>query len=228
MSKKYKILIVDDELDIVELLTYNLKNIGYITFQATDGEQAIKVAIKEKPDVILLDIIMPKLNGFEVCKKLRSMDEFSLGKAIIIFLTAKNDEFSHIKALEYGADDFITKPISLPILFARISNLLKRIQQIASDEEKIVFDNIVIDRKRYSITIDNKEIKLPRKEFELLFLLASKPNQVIPREQLYDIVWGEDVFVTDRTIDVHIRKLRQKIGEKYIETIKGVGYMFSI
>ncbi|MCX7953604.1 MAG: response regulator transcription factor [Bacteroidales bacterium] len=228
MNNKAKILIVDDEPDIVELLSYNLKNSGFITYNAFDGEEAIKIALKEKPDVILLDIIMPKLNGFEVCKRLRAIEDFKLNKAIIIFLTAKNDEFSHIKAFEFGADDFITKPISLPILFARINNLLKRSKQFNTSEEKLFFENIIIDKNRYSVTIDNKEIKLPRKEFELLFLLASKPNQVIPREHLYDVIWGEDVIVTDRTIDVHIRKLRQKIGDKYIETIKGVGYMFSI
>jgi two-component system alkaline phosphatase synthesis response regulator PhoP len=221
-----RILIVDDEKDIVELLSYNLVREGYEIEVAYDGEEAIKKAKIFKPHLILLDIMMPKINGIEVCETLREMDDFKIGKSIIIFLTARSEDYSQIAGLEAGADDYIAKPIKIKILLARIKSLLRRFIITKEETNKIVFPNLIIDLDKRLVFKNNEAIKLPRKEFELLVLLASKPSQVIHRDTIYSKVWGNDVIVGDRSIDVHIRKIREKIGEEYIETIKGIGYKF--
>jgi len=221
-----RILIVDDEKDIVELLSYNLVKEGYEIEVAYDGEEAIKKAKIFKPQLILLDIMMPKMNGIEVCETLREMDDFKIGKSIIIFLTARSEDYSQIAGLEAGADDYIAKPIKIKVLLARIKSLLRRFIITKEETNKIVFPNLIIDLDKRLVFKNNEAIKLPRKEFELLVLLASKPSQVIHRDTIYSKIWGNDVIVGDRSIDVHIRKIREKIGEEYIETIKGIGYKF--
>lgn len=224
---KLKVLIVDDEPDIVEMLLYNLEKEGFETFTAYDGLEAIQKAQKYKPHLIILDIMMPKMDGIQVCQQLRENSEFAIGKTIIIFLTARSEDYSHIAGLEVGADDYITKPIRPKVLITRIHTLLKRFNIIQNKErEKFEFDNLIIDPEQHLVYVSGKKLKLPRKEFDLLVLLASKPNQVFTREIIYNRIWGNKVVVGDRTIDVHIRKLREKIGNKYIETIKGVGYKF--
>lgn len=224
---KPKILIVDDEPDIVEMLSYNLEKEGFEIYTAYDGLTAIQKAEKYSPDLIILDIMMPKIDGIQVCQILREKPEFAIGKTIIIFLTARSEDYSHIAGLEVGADDYITKPIRPKVLLTRINTLLKRFNIIKEKErEKIEFDDLVIDPEEHIVYVSGEKIKLPRKEFDLLLMLASKPNHVFTRETIYNRVWGSKSIVGDRTIDVHIRKLREKIGEKYIETIKGVGYKF--
>lgn len=227
MNEKIKILVVDDEPDIVEMLSYNLIREGYEVSTAYNGEEAIIKAHEQKPQLILLDIMMPKLDGMQVCDQLRAKPEFAINKCIIVFLTARSEDYSQIAGLEAGADDYITKPIKPKVLLARIQSLLRRfsIEQQA-ETQKLIFDDLVIDIDKRLVFTEGKEIKLPRKEFDLLVLLASKPGQVITRESIYTKVWGNDVVVGDRTIDVHIRRLREKVGEKYIDTIKGVGYKF--
>lgn len=227
MNKKIKILIVDDEPDIVEMLSYNLIREGYEVVSAYNGEEAIVKAHEYKPQLILLDIMMPKLDGMQVCEQLRATPEFAINKCIIVFLTARSEDYSQIAGLEAGADDYITKPIKPKVLLARIQSLLRRISKDQLYEtQKYVFDDLIIDIDKRLVFTKDKEIKLPRKEFDLLILLASKPGQVITRESIYSKIWGNDIIVGDRTIDVHIRKLREKIGDKYIDTIKGVGYKF--
>ena len=209
------------------MLSYNLIREGYEVFTAYNGEEAIIKAHEHKPKLILLDIMMPKLDGMQVCEQLRSKPEFAINKCIIVFLTARSEDYSQIAGLEAGADDYITKPIKPKVLLARIQSLLRRFSTEPSAEtQKLIFDDLVIDIDKRLVFTEGKEIKLPRKEFDLLVLLASKPGQVISRESIYTKVWGNDVVVGDRTIDVHIRKLREKVGEKYIDTIKGVGYKF--
>ncbi|MGQ9846811.1 MAG: response regulator transcription factor [Bacteroidales bacterium] len=229
MNDKIRILVVDDEPDIVEMLSYNLIREGYDVSTAYNGEEALIKAQQEKPHLILLDIIMPKLDGIQVCEQLREKPEFAINKCIIVFLTARSEDYSHISGLEAGADDYITKPIKPKVLLARIRSLLRRFStDQQAKTQKLEFDNLTIDIDKRLVFTEGKEIKLPRKEFDLLVLLASKPGQVITRESIYANVWGNDVIVGDRTIDVHIRKLREKIGEKYIDTIKGVGYKFLV
>lgn len=227
MNEKIKILVADDEPDIVEMLSYNLIREGYEVSTAFNGEEAIIKAHEQKPQLILLDIMMPKLDGMQVCEQLRSKPEFAINKCIIVFLTARSEDYSQIAGLEAGADDYITKPIKPKVLLARIQSLLRRFSiELSAETQKLIFDDLVIDIDKRLVFTEGKEIKLPRKEFDLLVLLASKPGQVISRESIYTKVWGNDVVVGDRTIDVHIRKLREKVGEKYIDTIKGVGYKF--
>lgn len=227
MNKKIKILIVDDEPDIVEMLSYNLIREGYEVASAYNGEEAIVKAHEHKPQLILLDIMMPKLDGMQVCEQLRATPEFAINKCIIVFLTARSEDYSQIAGLEAGADDYITKPIKPKVLLARIQSLLRRFSKDQpSETQKYVFDDLIIDIDKRLVFTRDKEIKLPRKEFELLVLLASKPGQVITRENIYSKIWGNEIIVGDRTIDVHIRKLREKIGDKYIDTIKGIGYKF--
>lgn len=218
-----KILIVDDEKDIVQLLRYNLEKEGYKCFSAYDGEEAVEKAIKKKPNLILLDIMMPKMDGIEACRKIKEND--NLQNTYVIFLTARNEEYSEIAGFDAGADDYITKPIKPRALLSRIKAIFKR-SKVDNEVDEIVINDLTINRNRFNVTIRGHHLILPKKEFELLYLLASKPGKVFRREQILNNVWGSEVFVGDRTIDVHIRKIREKIGNHLITTIKGVGYKF--
>jgi two-component system alkaline phosphatase synthesis response regulator PhoP len=222
---KNKILLVDDEADILEFLSYNLKKEGYRVFTANNGKEAVTVAKKENPDIIILDVMMPDMDGIETCREIRDLP--GLKDVMIAFLTARNEDYSQIAGFEVGADDYINKPIKPRVLSSRIKALLRRsgnAETAASD--KVEMGGIKIDRERYLIVQDGNEINLPKKEFELLALLASKPGKVFTRESILDKVWGGEVVVGDRTIDVHIRKLREKLGEEFIRTVKGIGYKF--
>lgn len=219
----HKILIVDDELDILEFLSYNLKKEGYQVFTASDGDEAIAIAKKELPHLVLLDVMMPGLDGIEVCRELRTSP--GMDDVIIAFLTARSEDYSHIAGFDAGADDYINKPIKPRVLISRIKALLRRYPS-GKEGEAIDMGGLRIDRESYLVIKDGKEINLPRKEFELLSLLATKPGKVFAREEILNRVWGDEVIVGDRTIDVHIRKLREKIGEDFIKTVKGVGYKF--
>lgn len=219
-----KILIVDDDPDIIEILTYNLSNEGYNVKSAVNGIEAIKKAKKFIPDIILLDVMMPEMDGIEACSNLREIE--SLSKSMIIFLSARGEDFTQIAAFDAGADDYINKPVKPKILLKKISSISRRILSENNNTSNIIVGSLVIDRESYSVTLEKDEIALPRKEFELLYLLASKPGKVLTRDEIMFKVWGTQVVVGDRTIDVHVRKLREKIGEKYIKTIKGVGYKF--
>ena len=222
-----KILCVDDEPDILEILKYNLSNEGYNVSTAADGKSAIKIAYNISPNLIIMDIMMPKMDGIEACEKLRSDEKFN--DTIIMFLTARGEDYSHVAAYDAGADDYVTKPVKPKVLVSKVKGLLRRLKKvIANDINEIVFDDIKIDREKYKVYISNNVLNLPRKEFELLYLLASKPDKVYKREKIMETVWGSEVVVGDRTIDVHIRKLREKVGDKYFKTIKGVGYKFVI
>ena len=222
-----KILCVDDEPDILEILKYNLSNEGYNVSTAADGKSAIKMAYNISPNLIIMDIMMPKMDGIEACEKLRSDEKFN--DTIIMFLTARGEDYSHVAAYDAGADDYVTKPVKPKVLVSKVKGLLRRLKKvIANDINEIVFDDIKIDREKYKVYISNNVLNLPRKEFELLYLLASKPDKVFKREKIMETVWGSEVVVGDRTIDVHIRKLREKVGDKYFKTIKGVGYKFVI
>lgn len=221
-----KILLVDDDNDILEFIKYNLEKEGYHVFTANNGKVAVDIAIKELPSLIILDVMMPDMDGVETCIKMREYPK--LKNTLIIFLTARNEDYSQIAGFDAGADDYITKPIKPRVLISRVKALLRR--GGGSDEQEfltnIEFDGLLIDRERYVVTKDGIEINLPKKEFELLALLASKPGKVFTREAILEKVWGGEVIVGDRTIDVHIRKLREKLGEDYIKTVKGVGYKF--
>ena len=222
-----KILCVDDEPDILEILKYNLSNEGYNVSTAADGKSAIKIAYNISPNLIIMDVMMPKMDGIEACEKLRSDEKFN--DTIIMFLTARGEDYSHVAAYDAGADDYVTKPVKPKVLVSKVKGLLRRLEKvIAKDINEIVFDDIKIDREKYKVYISNNVLNLPRKEFELLYLLASKPDKVFKREKIMETVWGSEVVVGDRTIDVHIRKLREKVGDKYFKTIKGVGYKFVI
>ena len=222
-SASYKILLVDDEPDILEFLGYNLKKEGYKVFTALNGKEAISIAKKEIPELIVLDVMMPEMDGMEVCKELREID--SLKKVMIAFLTARNEDYSQITGFDSGADDYITKPIKPNVFVSRVNALLRRISK-TSPENIIETAGIKIDKEKYLVEQGGKEMIFPKKEFELLYLLISKPGKVFRREEILNNVWGEDVVVGDRTIDVHIRKLREKIGDDYFRTVKGVGYKF--
>jgi two-component system alkaline phosphatase synthesis response regulator PhoP len=222
-----KILCVDDEPDILEILKYNLSTEGYDIYTASDGLSALKKANEILPNLIIMDVMMPKMDGIETCEKIRSQDEFN--DTLIMFLTARGEDYSHVAAYEAGADDYVTKPVKPKILVSKVKGLLRRFKKKTSDEiSEIIIDNIKIDREKYRVYISNETLELPRKEFELLYLLASKPDKVFKREKIMELVWGTEVLVGDRTIDVHIRKLREKIGDKYFKTIKGVGYKFVV
>ena len=225
MNPKGKILIADDEPDIVEIIRYNLAKDGYEVVTAKDGDEAIQKAKLSQPDLIILDIMMPKKNGVEVCEILRSQQIFK--DTVIVFLTALNDEGSHVKGLETGADDYISKPVSPKILVSRINAFFRRINK--EPEEKVIrIDNLEIDPVKFEAKVDEKTVILAKKEFELLYLLASKPGRVFLRNEILNQIWGNDVIVGDRTIDVHIRKIRQKLGIDCITTVKGVGYKFTM
>ncbi len=222
-----KILCVDDEPDILEILKYNLSNEGYNVSTAADGKSAIEMAYNIRPNLIIMDVMMPNMDGIEACEKLRSDEKFN--DTIIMFLTARGEDYSHVAAYDAGADDYVTKPVKPKILVSKVKGLLRRLKKVIDkDINEIVFDDIKIDREKYKVYISDNVLNLPRKEFELLYLLASKPDKVYKREKIMETVWGSEVVVGDRTIDVHIRKLREKVGDKYFKTIKGVGYKFVI
>jgi two-component system alkaline phosphatase synthesis response regulator PhoP len=223
-TKQLSILIADDEPDILEILNFNLLAEGYQVIKALNGNEAVKLAKNFKPDLVILDVMMPGKTGFEVCKILRADSEFE--KTIIIFLTALNDESTEIKGLETGGDDYITKPISPKVLISRVNALFRRI--IKETGSILQIGDLLIDREKYIVIAKNEEIILARKEFELLALLASKPAKVFLRNEILDKVWGTEVIVGDRTIDVHVRKIRQKLGDDCISTVKGVGYKFKM
>lgn len=223
-TKTRTILIADDEPDILEILNFNLLSEGYQVIKTTNGNEAVRLAKLYKPDLIILDVMMPGKTGFEVCKILRSNNEFE--NTIIIFLTALNDESTEIKGLETGGDDYITKPISPKVLISRVNALFRRI--IKETGSILQIGDLQIDREKYIVISKNEEIILAKKEFELLALLASKPAKVFLRNEILEKVWGTEVIVGDRTIDVHVRKIRQKIGDDCITTVKGVGYKFKM
>lgn len=227
MQTKGKILIVDDEPAIIEFISYNLEKAGYEVASSSNGNDAVRVAKSFLPDLILLDVMMPGKDGFQTIKELRQRAE--LDSTIIIFLTAMTDEKSEIKGLELGADDYITKPIRPDLLLTRLETALRRLRRDKEEEESVMnFGDLEINRTKFSVSYDNTEITLAKKEFELLNLLASKPGRVFLRNEILDRVWGADVIVGDRTIDVHIRKIRQKMGIDLIKTVKGVGYKFEL
>lgn len=219
-----KILVVDDEADILEIISYNLKSAGYETVTAKDGLEAIQKAKIFRPDLIMLDIMMPNKNGIDTCRELRRLPEFK--DTMVLFLTALNDEKSEIEGLNMGADDYIAKPIKPRLLVSRINALFRRLNK--SEEQQIQLGDLIIDREKFTVTYKGDEIILAKKEFELLQLLASKPGRVFLRNEILNQVWGTEVIVGDRTIDVHIRKIRQKLGVDLITTVKGVGYKFEL
>lgn len=225
-KQKIKVLVVDDEPDIVEILKYNLQKEGYEVATAEDGKKAVKIAAKFIPNVILLDIMMPIQDGVETCLQIRQIPE--LKHAFIIFLTARMEEYSEVAAFDVGADDYITKPIKPRALMSRIAALFRRESKKDLDSTQIKVKDLLIDRSSYTVDQKGKIITLPKKEFELLYFLAKNPNTVFSRDELLNNVWGTDVYVLARTVDVHIRKVRKKIGEDYITTIKGVGYKFDL
>ncbi|MDB4581991.1 response regulator transcription factor [Draconibacterium sp.] len=231
-EEKFKVLLVDDELDILEFLSYNLEKEDYIVYTAKNGLEAIKIAEKRTPHLIILDVMMPEMDGIAACEELRKIP--SLSNTIIAFLTARGEDYSQIAGFEAGADDYITKPVRPKVLVSRVKALLKRTGETTTkvvepqDTNTVNIGNLLIDKERYLIRIDENEMILPRKEFELLSLLVSKPGKVFTREEIYSAVWGENVVVGDRTIDVHIRKLREKIGNEHIKTLKGIGYKFVV
>ncbi|TSE06583.1 MULTISPECIES: response regulator transcription factor [Aquimarina] len=227
MNKKdITILLVDDEPDILEIVGYNLTAEGYSVVTAENGVEAVKVAKKKKPQLIILDVMMPEMDGIEACEHIRKLPD--LQNTIITFLTARGEDYSQVAGFDAGADDYITKPIRPKVLVSKVKALLRRLKEDESSDNVVKIGNLVINRDEYKIVKDKKEIVLPRKEFELLSLLASKPGKVFKREDILDKVWGNEVIVGGRTIDVHIRKLREKIGDDSFKTIKGVGYKFVV
>ncbi|MBQ5451686.1 MAG: response regulator transcription factor [Bacteroidales bacterium] len=227
--ENYKILLVDDETDILDFLSYNLKKAGYTVFTANNGKDAVKLAKQYIPHLIILDVMMPEMDGIETCEEIRKQP--ALNNTVVAFLTARSEDYSQIAGFEAGADDYIAKPIKPKVLVSRVSALLKRFGKTEdapeSPESNIIrLGDLVIDKEKYTVINNGEELSLPRKEFSLLLLLISKPEKVFTREEIYSAIWGDSIVVGDRTIDVHIRKLREKIGEDYIRTVKGVGYKF--
>lgn len=223
-ATNYKILLVDDEPDIVEFLSYNLKKEGYTVFDASNGKDAIEIAKKEHPHLIILDVMMPEMDGIETCREIREIKD--LKDVLIAFLTARSEDYTQIAGFEVGADDYITKPIKPRVFISRVKALLRRLHANTITDASVVFGDIRIDKDKHMIYKGDQEISLPKKEFKLFALLSSKPGKVFTREYILEQVWGDEVVVGDRTIDVHIRKLREKIGEDYFKTVKGVGYKF--
>ncbi|MGH2667201.1 response regulator transcription factor [Flavobacterium sp.] len=225
-KKEIKILLVDDEADILEIVGYNLTQEGYQVFTAENGKEAVQKAKKHIPNLIIMDVMMPEMDGMEACEIIRKTPELS--NTIITFLTARSEDYSLVAGFDAGADDYITKPIKPKVLVSKVKALLRRLKEDEAVTENLNVGDIVINREEYKIVKDGVEIILPRKEFELFYLLASKPGKVFKREEILDKVWGNEVVVGGRTIDVHIRKLREKIGEDLFKTIKGVGYKFEL
>ncbi|RMZ51095.1 DNA-binding response regulator [Flavobacteriaceae bacterium PRS1] len=223
-TKDIKILLVDDEPDILEIVGFNLANEGYTIITAENGLEAVKKAKKEKPHLIVLDVMMPEMDGIEACEHIRQIPE--LKDVIITFLTARGEDYSQLAGFDAGADDYITKPIKPKVLVSKVKALLRRYRKEEKQGNIIIIGDLTINRDEYNIILKGKKINLPRKEFELLSLLASKPEKVFKRDEILDKVWGNDVIVGGRTIDVHIRKLREKIGDYSFKTVKGVGYKF--
>ena len=223
-NSNFKILLVDDEPDIVEFLGYNLKKEGYTILTANNGKDAVEIAKKEIPHLIVLDVMMPDMDGIETCRELR--EQKNLQEVLIAFLTARSEDYTQIAGFEVGADDYITKPIKPRVFISRVKALLRRLQANNISESVIEFGNIRIDKEKHVVYKGQEEIALPKKEFKLFSLLSSKPGKVFTREFILDTVWGDEVVVGDRTIDVHTRKLREKIGDDYFKTVKGVGYKF--
>jgi two-component system alkaline phosphatase synthesis response regulator PhoP len=224
MNANFKILLVDDEPDIIEFLGYNLKKEGYTIFTASNGKDAIEIAKKEIPHLIVLDVMMPDMDGIETCRQIR--EQKGLQEVLIAFLTARSEDYTQIAGFEVGADDYITKPIKPRVFISRVKALLRRLQNSPVSESELVLGNIKIDKEKHLVYKNDEEISLPKKEFKLLSLLSSKPGKVFTREYILEQVWGDEVVVGDRTIDVHIRKLREKLGEDLFKTVKGVGYKF--
>lgn len=222
-SDRRTILIVDDEVDLLELLTYNLEGEGFRVFTAPNGIAGLEAARKEKPDLIVLDIMMPKMDGVEVCRRLRQ-DSERLRATPIIMLTARTEEEDFVRGLDVGADIYLGKPVSLPVLMSQVKALFRRAGRVEGSQDVRRIHGIEINRDRYLVIFEGQEIRLPRKEFELLHFLASHPGRVYSRQELLDAVWGHDVYVVDRTVDVHVRKIREKLGAELIETVTGVGY----
>jgi two-component system alkaline phosphatase synthesis response regulator PhoP len=219
----FKVLVVDDENDILEFIQYNLKKEGYDVYLAHNGQEAIDIGHKIKPDLILLDVMMPVMDGIEACKQMKSDPDFA--NTFIVFLTARSEEYSEIAGFQAGADDYISKPIKPRVLVTRLNAILRRKEKV-QPETKLTVGDIVIDRETFLVFRKGEKIQFARKEFELLFLLASKPGKVFTRDFILEKVWGDEVLVVDRTIDVHIRKIREKLGDEHIGTVKGVGYKF--
>lgn len=225
-KNRARILLVDDEPDILEIVGYNLSQEGYTIITATNGKEAIEKARLEIPDLIIMDVMMPEMDGIEACENIRKIPE--LANVIITFLTARNEDYTQVAGFDAGADDYISKPIKPKLLVSKINALLRRFNEQQKNVGTLSVGSIEINREEYIIIKDGIEISLPRKEFELFYLIASKPGKVFKREEILDKIWGNDVIVGGRTIDVHIRKLREKIGEEYIKTIKGVGYKLEV
>lgn len=220
----HTILVVDDEQDLLDLIEYNLKKEGFKVLKAENGLEALEIAREQNPDLVLLDIMMPKMDGLEVCEKMRSDSE--MRHIPIIFLTARSDEKTEVEGLDLGADDYVTKPISTTKLISRIKAVLRRFSETEEEVNKLVVHDLEIDKDRYIVTQGDDEFQLPRKEFELLYYLAGRKGKVRDRQTLLNKVWGDNIYVVDRTVDVHVRKIREKLGDHYIETVKGVGYRF--
>lgn len=225
-KKDIKILLVDDEVDILEIVGYNLTQEGYQIFTAENGKKAVEKAKKHLPHLIIMDVMMPEMDGMEACEIIRRTPELS--NTIITFLTARNEDYSQVAGFDAGADDYIAKPIKPKVLVSKVKALLRRFKEEEAASDSLNVGGIEINREEYKIVKEGQEIVLPRKEFELFYLLASKPGKVFKREEILDKVWGNEVVVGGRTIDVHIRKLREKIGDDFFKTIKGVGYKFEI
>jgi len=226
-NDKIKILVVDDEPDIIQFIEYNLLKEGFQVITANNGKEALEKTKAENPDLLILDIMMPELDGVEVCRKLRNHDDFK--DVLITFLTARSEDYSQIAALDIGGDDYITKPIRPRLLISRIKALLRRGKRNGATETEVIeLGGILIDKEKVLVKVEEKVIDLAKKEFELLCLLSSRPGKVFTREEIYRKIWGQDVIVGNRTIDVHIRKLREKIGDNYIKTTKGIGYKIEV
>ena len=223
-KKDINILLVDDEPDVIEIIKYNLLQEGYKVKTASNGKEAIKMANKILPNLIIMDVMMPEMDGIEACEHFRKDGNFN--DTIIMFLTARGEDYSFMAGFDAGADDYVTKPIKPKIIVSKVKSLLRRLKKEEESQDKIKVGKLIIDKEQYEVIHKGKTFSLPRKEFELLYLLVSKSDKVVKREKIMQVVWGSEVVVGDRTIDVHIRKLREKVGDKYFKTVKGVGYKF--